>query len=95
MFQIVRTQSIVWRKNLKKQYDNAEDVFKGFVFRELQGIRFDDYKLMLNLFFKEVECNKIFEKYGSLGNEAYLMSILYMKNLERMAKSLLTLEMEK
>ena len=77
-------------EKLKKQYDNAEDVFKGFVFRELQGIRFDDYKLMLNLFFKEVECNKIFEKYGSLGNEAYLMSILYMKNLERMAKSLLT-----
>lgn len=91
-FDVSNRMDLSWNmaEKLKKQYENAEDFLKNFIFKQSEEILVDDYKLMLNLFFKEEECNKIFEKYDSLGYEAYLMSILYMKNLDRIAESLLT-----
>lgn len=91
-FEVSNRMDLSWSRaeKLKKKYEKAEEFLKDFIFRQSEGILVDDYRLMLNLFFKETESNRIFEKYGSFGDEAYLMSMLYMKNLDRIAESLLT-----
>lgn len=63
---------------------------KRFVGKQLYVTQIDDYILMLNLFFKEQECNKLFGFFREIDNREYLISVLYLKNLSRIARSLLT-----
>ena len=91
-YEVSNRNNLGWKKaeQLKKHYHDAENEVKRFVGKQLYVTQIDDYILMLNLFFKEQECNKLFGFFREIDNREYLISVLYLKNLSRIARSLLT-----
>lgn len=77
----------------KRDYQISEKELQRFISTQANIQSIDDYKLLIDFFYKEDECERIFKKYavGVYSNRGQaVLCILYWKNLIRVAKSLLT-----
>lgn len=77
----------------KERYQSSEKKLQCFISTQVATQSIDDYKLLIDFFYKEDESEEIFTQYKSYrlgGNEPNVMYILYWRNLIRVSRSLLT-----
>lgn len=79
-------------RKAKKRYEESENELLCFLQKHTEwGIRrLDDFKLFLELFYPEKEVTRIFEKNEWIGQNIYKINQVYLDNIYKVARSLLT-----
>lgn len=84
--------SLLSYKNAQKSYEISENALVVFLRKhtEWEIRRLDDFKLLLELFYPEKESSEIFDRSELTEQSVYKINQLYLDNIYKMARSLLT-----